>query len=126
MEDESDERRTMKGMHGFSARETFLGVPFVPLGELRHRKPDVVVIGAPFDWGTMFRPGARFGPREIRRQSNVSANAAEYYALSLKVRPLVDIDVVDSGDAPVIPGYMEDSLDAIRQTVQTVAEGFGS
>src|SRR3990172_5321446 len=112
----------MDVLHGFNSRETFLGVPHAELSELGSRKPDVAILGAPFDWGTMFRPGARFGPREIRRQSNVSANPAEYYALSLKVRPLVDIDVVDSGDAPVIPGYMEDSLDAIRQTVQTVPQ----
>ena len=112
----------MNAIHGFNARETFLGVPYVPLEDLAARKPGVAIVGAPFDWGTMFRPGARFGPREIRRQSNVSANPAEYYALTFKVKPLVDIDVVDSGDAPVIPGYMEDSLDAIRQTVQTVAE----
>ncbi len=111
----------MDVLHGFNSRETFLGVPHAELTDLTNRKPDIAILGAPFDWGTMFRPGARFGPREIRRQSNVSANPAEYYALSLRVRPLVDLDVVDVGDAPVIPGYMEDSLDAIRDTVQAVA-----
>ena len=29
-------------------------------------KPDVAIVGAPFDVGTTNRPGARYGPRAIR------------------------------------------------------------
>ena len=30
---------------------------------------DIAVVGIPFDMGTTYRPGARFGPRAIREQS---------------------------------------------------------
>ena len=32
---------------------------------------DVAVLGAPFDGGTQWRPGARFGPRAIREASTL-------------------------------------------------------
>src|SRR3989304_8537069 len=48
----------------FALRNSFLGVPAVKMDELGDG--DVVILGAPFDWGTTFRPGARFGPRAIR------------------------------------------------------------
>lgn len=106
---------------GFSSRETFLGVPKVGFNDLGEHRPDVVILGAPFDWGTSYRPGARFGPREIRRACYNPPYPEEYYALSLKNRPLTDLKVVDAGDAPVITGQMEESLDAIRDAVQVVA-----
>jgi agmatinase len=34
---------------------------------------DVAVLGAPFDQGTQWRPGARFGPRGIREASTLFA-----------------------------------------------------
>ena len=32
---------------------------------------DVAIVGVPFDGGTSYRPGSRYGPREIRNQSSV-------------------------------------------------------
>ncbi len=111
----------MEIMHGFTSRETFLGVPRVKLPELDQSKPDVVILGAPFDWGASYRPGARFGPAEIRRACYNPPYPDQYYALSLKNRPLVDLNVVDAGDAPVIVGQIDVSLDGIRDAVQTIA-----
>ena len=34
---------------------------------------DVAILGAPFDFGTQWRPGARFGPRSIREASTLFA-----------------------------------------------------
>ena len=34
-------------------------------------KADVAVVGAPFDFGTQWRAGARFGPRAIREASTL-------------------------------------------------------
>ena len=46
---------------------TFLGVPRANLREPEtFQDADAVVIGAPFDGGTTFRAGARFGPLAIR------------------------------------------------------------
>jgi hypothetical protein len=48
----------------FASRNSFLGCPAVTMDKLG--EGDVVIIGAPFDWGTTYRPGARFGPAAIR------------------------------------------------------------
>ena len=32
---------------------------------------DVAILGAPFDAGTQWRPGARFGPRAVREASTL-------------------------------------------------------
>ena len=46
---------------------TFMKLPWITdPAELRRRKVDVAVIGAPFDDAVSHRPGARFGPRAIR------------------------------------------------------------
>lgn len=46
---------------------TFLGVPAADLSEpSTYSDADVVIIGAPFDGGTSYRSGARFGPQAIR------------------------------------------------------------
>ncbi|MEU8983696.1 agmatinase [Streptomyces sp. NPDC048309] len=46
---------------------TFMRLPL----EQEPRGYDVVVIGAPYDGGTSYRPGARFGPRAIRNESGL-------------------------------------------------------
>ena len=111
----------MEIVNSFSSRETFLGVPREAIGGLGERRPEIAIVGAPFDWGTSYRPGARFGPREIRRACYNPAIPSEYYALSLKSLPLADLSVVDVGDVGVIPGYIEDSLNAIAGAVQAIA-----
>src|SRR3981189_1348468 len=41
--------------------------PFLTeVSQLDSWRPDVAIVGAPFDVGTTNRPGARFGPRAIR------------------------------------------------------------
>jgi len=64
---------------------------------------DVAVIGAPFDLGTSFRPGARFGPEAIRSAS----------ALLRPYDPVAEVDVLgtlrvrDCGDVTAMPGDAE-------------------
>ena len=66
---------------------------------------DFAVLGAPFDFGTQFRPGARFGPRSIREASTLFSfgHAGAYdheddvtYLENDKVR------IVDIGDADIV------------------------
>ena len=53
------------GMYGPDV--TFLGVERCDLGQPATLKgADVVIIGAPYDAGTSYRSGARFGPKMIR------------------------------------------------------------
>lgn len=102
----------------FAARSTFLGVPARRLDDLGDGR--VVILGAPFDWGTSYRPGARFGPAAIR---NADYGAMDGYRphLPTGIDPLGELGVVDIGDVYVVPGDMETSISRIADTVETVA-----
>ncbi|MDQ2853406.1 MAG: agmatinase [Chloroflexota bacterium] len=85
---------------------------------LNARRPDVAIVGAPLDDGVSHRPGARFGPRAIR--------AATYHAgspnsLQLGIEPFEWMDVVDAGDAPIVPGNLERGHAVILRKVLEVA-----
>ncbi len=46
---------------------SFMKLPWIPdPAELAARRPDIAIVGAPFDDAVSHRPGARFGPRAIR------------------------------------------------------------
>ena len=64
---------------------------------------DVAVLGAPYDFGTQWRPGARFGPRAIREASTLfSFGHAGAYDHEDDVTYLEDLRIVDLGDADII------------------------
>ncbi|WP_373503624.1 agmatinase [Aestuariivirga sp.] len=66
-------------------------------------KADVAVVGAPFDFGTQWRAGARFGPRAIREASTLfSFGHAGAYDHEDDVTYLADISMVDIGDADIV------------------------
>lgn len=53
----------------FSGISTFGRIEYHPCLASDARKYDIAFIGAPFDTGTSYRPGARFGPSGIRQGS---------------------------------------------------------
>ena len=59
--------------HGqeFGGIRTFLHAPYID--DIEKVDADVVVVGVPFDEGTSARPGARYGPRDIREGSLIYA-----------------------------------------------------
>lgn len=62
---------------------------------------DIAFIGAPFDTGTSYRPGARFGPSGIRQGSR-RLNLYGGYNVPLKANPFHSwAKVLDCGDIPV-------------------------
>ena len=66
---------------------------------------DFAILGAPFDFGTQFRPGARFGPRGIREASTLfSFGHAGAYDHEDDVTYLENdrVRIVDIGDADII------------------------
>lgn len=64
---------------------------------------DVAVLGAPFDLGTQFRAGARFGPRAIREASTLfSFGHAGAYDHEDDVTYLENVRMVDVGDADIV------------------------
>ena len=85
--------------------------------ELDRRRPDVAIVGAPFDDAVSHRSGARFGPRAIREATYVPGE----YSLQLDVQPFEVLDVVDAGDAEVVPAWLERGHAMIFRKVLEVA-----
>jgi len=79
---------------------------------------DVVVVGIPFDSGTSYRSGARFGPRKIRGASLLLWGHNNV----LGVSPLEVLSLVDYGDVGVIPVNIEATMQAITAEVGAVLE----
>lgn len=63
---------------------------------------DIAILGAPFDLGTSFRPGTRFGPRAIRTAEDVGTPSNRPH-LELGVDPFDALRIVDYGDAGIAP-----------------------
>ena len=65
---------------------------------------DFAILGAPFDAGTQYRAGARFGPRAIREASTLfsfgHAGAYDFEDDATYLGP--DVRIVDIGDADII------------------------
>lgn len=80
----------------------------------------VVILGAPFDWGTSYRAGARFGPKAIREADYLGFDGYRPH-LNTGIDSLGTLDVIDAGDVLVIPGAVEESLDRIATSVETIA-----
>ncbi len=102
----------------FAARNSFLGVPAVTPDDLGHG--EVVILGAPFDWGTTYRPGARFGPAAIRSADYGAMDGFRPH-LPSGIDPLKTLGVVDLGDVYVRPGDLEVSIERIADVVASVA-----
>jgi agmatinase len=99
---------------------SFMKLPWVTdAAELAARKPDVAIIGAPFDDAVSHRSGARFGPRAIRQAQYTSGSIN---SLQLDVEPFEILDVVDAGDANIIPAWIERAHALIYRKVREVAD----
>lgn len=86
----------------FAGIRTFMRLPHVSTAE----GVDVAIVGLPFDTGATFRVGARFGPEAIR---SASVLLRPYHPF-LGVHLFEHLSIIDYGDAPVAPGFIEDSL----------------
>ena len=77
---------------------------------------DVAVVGIPFDSGTSYRSGTRFGPRKIREASLLlwGFNAV------LGVAPAKDLKMVDYGDMEVIPVDIQATMEVITNEAATI------
>ena len=98
--------------HGYDSGR--LNLPFVGLcsfGKYPYQPDwsaidaDFAVLGAPFDFGTQFRAGARFGPRGIREASTLFSfgHAGAYdHEDNLTYLAADEIRIVDIGDADIV------------------------
>lgn len=84
---------------------------FARLPEIRDiDRCDVAILGVPFDGGTSYRPGARFGPQSIRQASR---HLRTQYHPAYDREPFMQLQVADAGDVACNP---YDILEAIQQT----------
>jgi guanidinopropionase len=88
---------------------TFLRLPHVPLAQAADI--DIGLIGIPWDAGTTNRPGARFGPRQVRE---MSALMREVHPVT-RVKPYELANCADLGDVEVHPIDLMESLARIEQ-----------
>jgi len=99
----------------YAGINTFLKAPYVE--DVRDAgKYDVAILGAPFDGGTTFRPGTRFGPQAIRRISALSTP----YNFEIGVDLREQMTMCDLGDVFTIPANLEKTFDQITRAVAHV------
>ncbi len=96
----------------FSGVRTFMRLPNAPDLE----NSDAAIVGAPFDTATTFRVGARFGPEGIRSVSHL----LRPYNPSQDVSIFEHLSVIDYGDVPVVPGYIEQSYRKIAEGLEPI------
>ena len=80
---------------------------------------DVAVVGVPFDSGTTYRPGARFGPNAVR---NATRLLRSYHA-GLDVRPFAAQQVADSGDIGCNPFDIQEAIAQIESGAEEILSG---
>jgi agmatinase len=81
-------------------------------------RADVAILGIPFDSGTSYRPGARFGPNHIREASR----QLHPYHQTHDVYPFAVHQVVDAGDLGVTPYNIEAAIASIEKSTDEYAE----
>jgi agmatinase len=87
----------------FVGHSTFAKAP--PVTDWDAIDADIAVMGAPFDFGTQYRAGARFGPRGIREASTLFSfghGGAYDFEDDLVYLPKDEVSIVDIGDADII------------------------
>ncbi len=90
---------------------------FARLPELRDvSRCDVALLGIPFDAGTSYRPGARFGPQAIRQASR---HLRTQYHPAYDTEPFAAIQVADAGDVTCNPFSI---IEAIAQVERAATE----
>jgi len=93
----------------FTGVPTFMRLPHIP----DPRELEVALVGVPFDGGTTYRPGPRFGPRNIRAQSAI----IRPWNPVLNVNPFAKFRVADFGDLAVNPLSIEDTFRRIENGI---------
>lgn len=115
--------------HGYEAGR--LNLPFVGISTFGKRPyvedwdaidADVAVMGAPFDFGTQWRSGARFGPRGVREASTLFSfgHAGAYDHEDDATYLAGDVRIVDIGDADIIHTKTEESHANIEYGVRKI------
>jgi len=110
-----------------------LNLPFVGIATFGKRpyigdwgaiRADAAILGAPFDAGTQYRAGARFGPRAVREASTLfsfgHAGAYDHEDDTVYLGP--EVRIVDIGDADIVHTDTEQSHASIETGVQAILD----
>jgi agmatinase len=110
-----------------------LNLPFVGIATFGKRpyvedwsaiRADTAILGAPFDSGTQFRAGARFGPRAVREASTLfsfgHAGAYDHEDDTVYLGP--EVRIVDIGDADIVHTDTEQSHANIETGVRAILD----
>lgn len=81
----------------------------------------VAILGAPFDSGVSYRPGARFGPGAVRAASKL----LRPYHPGLDVHPWGVHQVADAGDLAINPFNLEEAVAAVERGATEILERAG-
>ena len=98
----------------FAQPATFMRLPYVE----DPRGLDVAVVGVPYDGGTSYRPGTRYGPREIRNQSSL----IRPYSYFQKISPFAQLNVADVGDIDAPPVSIEKCYAVVEDRIGAIAD----
>ena len=97
---------------------------FARLPELRDvEECDVAIIGVPFDAGTSYRPGARFGPQSVRQASR---QLRTNYHPNYDVEPFKVQQVADAGDIACNPFDIDEAIKQIEKGSTELLQKVGS
>ena len=117
--------------HGYESGR--LDLPFVGISTFGKRPyvsdwtkidADVAVLGAPYDFGTQFRAGARFGPRAVREASTLFSfgHGGAYDHEDDATYLGSDVRIVDLGDADIVHTNTEKSHANIKTGVNAILD----
>ncbi|MBK9924178.1 MAG: agmatinase [Anaerolineales bacterium] len=100
----------------FAGIASFMNLPYTR----NLQGADLVIAGVPFDGGTFYRPGARFGPRAIREQSVYASEFQPVYPWDYSLTERFTL--IDFGDIAPLPasGGMELMLELTEAVAQDV------
>jgi agmatinase len=102
----------------FSGIATFCRFPLVEQVLPENLPLDWAIYGVPFAAGVSYRPGARFGPRAIRAESQY----VKRYSVEHGIDLADSLSIADAGDAPVLPYSLKGTQDAIFEFTRGVGD----
>jgi agmatinase len=96
----------------FSGIPTFMRLPHIT----DPKELEIALLGIPFDGGTTYRPGPRFGPRHVRQQSAI----IRPWNPVMNVDPFAKYRIGDYGDFSVNPLSIEDTFRRVEEQMKQV------
>jgi len=119
-EEAASEKRTIvmppdsiRAIPRYAGASTFARLPGIDQVE----RADVAVLGVPFDSGTSYRPGARFGPEAVRAASKL----LRPFHIGLEVEPWTTMQIADAGDVGVTPFDIAEAIAGIEQAARALS-----